>query len=138
MNPDNYLNSRIVITGIGLTAPNGNNLADFRRSYGETYKRQVGREVALDAGASSGRDAGGPAAPLPSPSSLAAAREQNEELWRALDRLPEEYRRVLLLRHQEERSFEEIGAAMNRSANAARKLWARALERLQQEWESLT
>jgi 3-oxoacyl-[acyl-carrier-protein] synthase II len=27
-----YLNSRIVITGIGLTAPNGNNLADFRRA----------------------------------------------------------------------------------------------------------
>src|SRR5262245_21534775 len=26
------LSSRIVITGIGLTAPNGNNLADFRKS----------------------------------------------------------------------------------------------------------
>ena len=32
VNPENFLNSRIVITGIGLTAPNGNNLPDFRRS----------------------------------------------------------------------------------------------------------
>ena len=31
LNPD-FLNSRIVITGIGLASPNGNNLAEFRRS----------------------------------------------------------------------------------------------------------
>jgi DNA-directed RNA polymerase specialized sigma24 family protein len=42
---------------------------------------------------------------------------------------------VLVWRHQEERSFEEIGRLMNRSANAVRKLWARAVQRFQEEWQ---
>jgi RNA polymerase sigma-70 factor (ECF subfamily) len=50
--------------------------------------------------------------------------------------LPDDYRRVIELRYLEEQSFEEIGARMQRSADAARKLWARAVERLQQELES--
>jgi RNA polymerase sigma-70 factor (ECF subfamily) len=51
----------------------------------------------------------------------------------ALDRLPEDYRQVLLLRHQEELPFEEIARVMGRSPNAVQKLWARAVERMQQE-----
>jgi RNA polymerase sigma-70 factor (ECF subfamily) len=63
------------------------------------------------------------------------AHEQAEALRCALERLPDDYRRVLTLRYQEERSFEEIGGLMERSANAARKLFARAVERLQQEMD---
>jgi RNA polymerase sigma-70 factor (ECF subfamily) len=62
--------------------------------------------------------------------------EQSATLERALDRLPEDYRRVIQLRYREERSFEEIAQLMQRSPNAARKLWARAIERLQQELEA--
>jgi RNA polymerase sigma factor (sigma-70 family) len=64
------------------------------------------------------------------------AHEQAEAVQRLLDRLPEDYRQVLRWRYQEGRSIEEIGQLMNRSANAVRKLWARAVERLQQEWDA--
>jgi len=111
-----------------------NNLADFRRLYAATQKRKAGREVPLQAGDSS-RDGGSLAGTEPSPSAMAIGQEQAEELQRVLARLPKDYQQVLLLRHQGEHSFEEIGRRMNRSANAVRKLWARAVERLQEEWE---
>jgi DNA-directed RNA polymerase specialized sigma24 family protein len=40
---------------------------------------------------------------------------------------------VLTLRYQEGQSFEEIAGQMGRSPNAARKLWARAVEALEEE-----
>jgi DNA-directed RNA polymerase specialized sigma24 family protein len=42
---------------------------------------------------------------------------------------------VVRWRYEEQRSFEEIAALLQKMPNAARKLWARALERLQQEME---
>jgi hypothetical protein len=42
---------------------------------------------------------------------------------------------VLLLRYQEARSFEEIGTLMERSGNAARKLWLRALDAWSTSWK---
>jgi RNA polymerase sigma-70 factor (ECF subfamily) len=113
-----------------------NNLADFRRQYRETQKRDAGLELAAPDWQLLARTGAGPVADQPSPSKEAIAREQAEALQRTLDRLPEDYRRVLVWRHQEERSFEEIGRLMNRSANAVRKLWARAVQRFQEEWES--
>ena len=111
-----------------------NNLATFARNYRQTAKRAVGREVPLPAPDSS-RAEGGPAADDPSPSSLVMASEAADAFRRTLERLPEDYRLALLLRHLEELPFEEIGRRLNRSANAARKLWARALEMLHEEWE---
>ena len=111
------------------------NLTDFTRLYRSTDKRQVGREVPLVAGDSSGRRGPTPGADILSPSGQAMAHEQTAALERALERLPEDYRRVLTLRYLEGRSFAEIGRLMQRSANAARKLWTRAVERLQQELE---
>jgi RNA polymerase sigma-70 factor (ECF subfamily) len=110
-----------------------NNLANFTRSYRETEKRHVGREVALAADNSHGGPAATVRAPTPTPSVEAMANEQALALQRALARLPEDYRKVLCWRYQEQRSFEEIAGLLNKSPNAARKLWARALERLQQE-----
>jgi RNA polymerase sigma-70 factor (ECF subfamily) len=111
-----------------------NNLAHLTRHYRDTQKRQLAREVPL---------AEAPFAELQhllasaegSPSTQALAREQAEALDRALERLPEHYRQVLLLRHQEQLSFEAIGQRLVRSAEAARKLWARAVEQLQQDLE---
>ena len=108
-------------------------MADFGRRYLGTTKRRIGREVALDPGQSSGEMRVGVAAGSPSPSAEAMAHEQDQALQEALARLPEDYRRVIELRYQEDRSFEEIGQRMQRSAEAARKLWARAVERLQNE-----
>ena len=65
---------------------------------------------------------------------LPAARAGSGE---ALGRLSDVYRQVITWRYQEERSFEEIGQLLRRSPEAARKLWARAIERLQEELEAL-
>ncbi len=112
-----------------------NNLADFTRQYRDTAKRQIGQEVRLDGGDSSAERGGGLAAALPSPSGEAVAHEQAEAVRRAVERLPEGYRRVLVLRYQEERSFEEIGDLLDLTANAARKLLLRAVERVRRELE---
>jgi RNA polymerase sigma-70 factor (ECF subfamily) len=110
------------------------NVADAARRL-NTGKRQVQREVPLPGDASSVRD-GGLSADGPSPSSAAGAAEQGAALERALGRLPEEYRRVLALRYQDDLPFDEIGRRMDRSANAARKLWLRAVQRLRQEMDA--
>jgi RNA polymerase sigma-70 factor (ECF subfamily) len=111
-------------------------LSKFQRQYRGTKKRQVGREVALEASNLAREQDGGPRAGVLTPSDEAIEREEDEALQRALFRLPEDYRRVILLRHHEGRSLEEIGQLMQRSAEAVRKLWARAVERLHEEIES--
>jgi RNA polymerase sigma-70 factor (ECF subfamily) len=110
-----------------------NNVANFTRQYRERAKREVGREVPLEAGGSSHKRGAGLAADTISPSGQAVAHEQAEALARALERLPPDYRQVLALRHEEQLTFEEIGQKMQRTANAARMLWLRAVERLQKE-----
>jgi RNA polymerase sigma-70 factor, ECF subfamily len=104
----------------------------LRRRYRETQKRRLTREVAL-AGDSSDGPAGGLAANMTSPSGQAMEHEQDQALQAALDRLPEDYRRVITLRYEEQLPFEEIGRLLQRSPDAARKLWARAVERLHEE-----
>jgi RNA polymerase sigma-70 factor (ECF subfamily) len=59
--------------------------------------------------------------------------DQAEALRQALQRLPEDYRQVILFRYQEQRSFEEIGQLLGRTSTAARLLWQRSVKRLQQE-----
>jgi RNA polymerase sigma-70 factor (ECF subfamily) len=113
-----------------------NNLADFVRHYRGTNKRQIDREVSLEGGNSSAERGGGLAGPLPSPSEAVMAREQAEALRRVLDRLPEDYRRVLVWRYQEERSLNEIGSLLGLTPNAARKLLLRAVERVNRELQS--
>jgi RNA polymerase sigma-70 factor (ECF subfamily) len=112
-----------------------NNLADFTRLYRATDKRQVGREVMLDAGTSSTAPTAEPAGDTPTPSAQAMEQEQARAIQQALERLPDDYRLVLRYRYEEERSFEDIGRLMNLSPNAARKLWLRAIKRLRQESE---
>jgi DNA-directed RNA polymerase specialized sigma24 family protein len=49
-----------------------------------------------------------------------------------LAQLPEPQQQIVRLRSYEDLSFEEAGRCMGRSAEAARKLWGRAIEQLQQ------
>jgi RNA polymerase sigma-70 factor (ECF subfamily) len=112
------------------------NVANFSRRYRGTEKRHIGREVGLDQAQVAGSAGAELAADVPSPSSEAMAREQAEKIQRLLERLPPDYGRVIVLRNQERRSFEEIGQLMGRSADAARRLWSRAIERLQQDLEA--
>jgi RNA polymerase sigma-70 factor (ECF subfamily) len=110
-----------------------NNLVSFARRYRDADKRDIRREVDLQAGDSAAERGGGLAGTMATPSRQAMAQEQAEAIQRALERLPDDYRLVILLRYQEERSFEEIGRLMDLSPNAARKLWLRAVKRLQHE-----
>ena len=111
-------------------------LANFARRYRQTQKRGLGREVALASGDSSSSGTDNLAGDTPTPSREAMAREHVEALERVLDRLPADYRQVIALRYQDELSFEEIGRIMERSADAVRKLWWRALGRLRDELEA--
>lgn len=110
-----------------------NNVANFTRRY-LAGKRDLGREVSL-ADADSERSEPGLADSGLTPSTQAVEREQAESMWLALAQLPDDYRQVLILRFQEGRSFDEIGVLMNRTPQAARKLWSRAMDRLRQQWE---
>jgi RNA polymerase sigma-70 factor, ECF subfamily len=114
------------------------NAGAFTRRYRATTKRAVEREVALDADGSSAAIGLDLARSSLTPSGVAIKNEQTEALCRALERLPEDYRRVVDLRFQEQRSFEEIGRLTGRSADAARKVWSRAVERLREECEGQT
>lgn len=71
-----------------------------------------------------------------SPLSEAIQRENDRRLQLALQRLPPHYRQAIALRNLHRQSFDEIGAALGRSADAARKLWVRAVEALRTELAS--
>jgi len=64
------------------------------------------------------------------PSQNACKREQAVLLADALDRLPEDYREVIVLRHLEGLPFAEVAVRMGRSLDSVDKLWVRALGRL--------
>jgi RNA polymerase sigma-70 factor (ECF subfamily) len=106
-----------------------NNAANVRRHYLDADKRDVRREVTLDDTASVAPQITPPAATDP-PSAEARAQEDADQLRRALDQLPETARQVVRWRNYERCSFEEIGQRLGRSAEAARKVWARAIEQL--------
>src|SRR6516165_7198073 len=105
-----------------------NNVHNFTRRFRGTDKRAIDGEVALRRdGSSEGVGVAAPPAATPSPGAQAMQQEMAQALEQALARLPVDYRKVIELRFLEERSFEEIGRLTNRSPDAARKLWARAI-----------
>ena len=67
-----------------------------------------------------------------SPSQQASRREQAVLLADALERLPEDYREVIVLRHLEGLPFPEVSRRMGRSLDSVEKLWVRGLARLRQ------
>jgi RNA polymerase sigma-70 factor (ECF subfamily) len=110
-------------------------LAHEIRRYHGTAKRDITQEVSLEAqlAQSSQRLGSLLAESGPTPSQQAARRELDVLLADVLARLPDDYREVLLLRHIEGLSYDDIAQRMNRSAGAVRMLWVRALSRLRRE-----
>jgi RNA polymerase sigma-70 factor (ECF subfamily) len=107
-------------------------LADLVRRFCGTQGRDVRLEQALqvELDQSSGVLDLGLVSPLSSPSQRAVRHEQAMWLAQALERLPTDYRDVLVLHHLEECDFTEVARRMGRSVEAVKKLWARALARL--------
>jgi RNA polymerase sigma-70 factor (ECF subfamily) len=99
------------------------NLSNFHRRYRSTARRSVAREVPAASSYLPARQT--------SPARAVEQEDQFQLLQELIHTLPKEYNRVLTYWY-EEKSFEEIGALMGRSTNAARMLWMRAVQRLQE------
>lgn len=69
----------------------------------------------------------------PTPSEMVRTQESNKHVWQAVRRLPSDYQTVIELRQRLELSFVEIGERMQRSPDAVRMLWGRALVALGKE-----
>jgi RNA polymerase sigma-70 factor (ECF subfamily) len=109
-----------------------NKLNKLHERYFNVQKRQVRRERSLDDSDDGPLRDVLPAAEAP-PSSEAIRNEEARLVGRALKRLPEAQRNVLVWRHWEGATFAEMGRRLGRSEDAARMLYGRAMERLQEE-----
>jgi RNA polymerase sigma-70 factor (ECF subfamily) len=109
-----------------------NRLALVARHYRDTDKRKIDLEVPcgdpIDGGLWTTL-----VSQSTTPGARVARRESEAALRRALDALPEDYRRTVVWHQYDGLKFEEIGERLGRSAEAARKLWSRALFRLAEE-----
>jgi len=60
--------------------------------------------------------------------------EQSLLLAAALDALPNDYRKGLLMRHFDNLSYAEIAKSLDRTESATRMIWVRALTKLRQTY----
>ena len=111
------------------------NLANLLRRYFGTQGRDIRleRDLAVHLDQSSQFVDQGLIDRETSPSQQAARREQAVLLADALERLPQDYREVIILRHFEGLPFPEVSRRMDRSLDSVEKLWVRGLARLRHE-----
>jgi len=107
-------------------------LANIVRRFYRTRRRDVRleRKLANDLDRSSQALEQSLAAPGSTPSQRAARREQVVLLAEALERLPDDYREVIILHHLEGLKFPEVARRMGRSIDSVKNLWARGLAQL--------
>lgn len=108
------------------------NLLNFRRQYLDTAKRDADREISL--GSSHLKFTLGEK--VPSPSRVVMQAELAASLQIARQALSPLYQEIIELRSVRQLPFEEISRRLDRSADACRKLWCRAIEALQAELHS--
>lgn len=107
-----------------------NNVVDAVRHYELSQKRDAGREVRLvDRSTSSNRESLPVCTRLPDGSAI--RREDVAAVTRALAMLPPDHRELIEMRYWQGLSFAGIGARLDRSADAVRKMWYRAVENLE-------
>jgi RNA polymerase sigma-70 factor (ECF subfamily) len=112
-----------------------NHISDVGRRY-RTDKRDAGREVSLEVGDSGQRLCDQLPAPDPTPVQYLLGQEDRQRVRAAIELLPGPYAQVLLLRQRDGLPFEEVGHRLGRSAESARKLFGRALQRFRAALES--
>ena len=101
--------------------------------YRGVAKRAADREVTRNQRPDTGQIVGA----HPSPSQVAIAAELKELALRAMARLPDDYREVLRLAREEHLTLRQIAVRMNRSREAIKKLYGRALLRFTEAFEKL-
>ncbi len=109
-------------------------LAQLIRKYCATEARNIRLEVSIeqDLDSSSARLAQGLESPGSSPSESLSRREELTHLANMLERLPSDYRAVILLRQIDGLSFGEISSRLGRSEDSVQKLWVRGLQSLRE------
>lgn len=107
-------------------------LAQLIRRYCVTEARNIRLEISIeqDLDSSSARLAQGLAGSGFSPSESVVRREELTILANMLERLPADYRTVILLRQIDGLSFGEISSRLGRSEDSVQKLWVRGLQAL--------
>ena len=112
-------------------------LALTLRRYLGTRGRDVNleRELGAQLDQSSQAMDGGLVASTSTPSQHVSKREQAVLLANALDKLPGDYREVIILRHLEALPFAEVAGRMGRSEDSVQKLWVRALASLRRSMD---
>jgi RNA polymerase sigma-70 factor (ECF subfamily) len=123
---DDYLATRPMPFHLWLMRAAHQRITKAERRHLQTAKRQIDREVPLP-DRSSLQLVAGIAADRHSPSSVAARREIARQVRRALARLPERDREVIMLRNFDEFSNGEVSCLLEISHEAAKKRYARAL-----------
>jgi RNA polymerase sigma factor (sigma-70 family) len=76
------------------------------------------------------------AAPEPLPAEQAVTREEEELLWRAVERIPETYREPLILYYRERQSVESVARALELSEDATKQRLSRGRKLLESELAS--
>jgi RNA polymerase sigma-70 factor (ECF subfamily) len=110
-----------------------NDLLEAGRSYRGTAMRNVGREIPIDGDSRLNQPPIEIRNNQDTPSVGAAETELETVLYAAMSRLSKEHQQVLRLRNWQQLPFADIGSEMNRTPDAARKLWSRAVLQLQRE-----
>ncbi len=105
-----------------------NDLREAHRHFKGVSKRQIDRESPLDDGRRIGSSMPDMAI---TPGTNAVRNEEAALLKKGLQTLTAEHRTVIELRNWQQLTFSQIGEQMDRSEDAARKLWARAVLQLQ-------
>jgi RNA polymerase sigma-70 factor (ECF subfamily) len=113
------------------------NLATVARDFSRD-KRAVAREQSLEQflEQSASNIAGVLAGDDSSPSQRAVREENAVQIAQALDRLPDNQREAIVLRHFEDRSLEQIGAALGCSSAAVAGLIYRGLKSLRRHFDA--
>jgi RNA polymerase sigma-70 factor (ECF subfamily) len=111
-----------------------NEVRRLQRDY-HRDRRNIDREQRLGTNLSEDSPGYVPADQQKTPRSQVIANERQQLFERAMEHLPDDYRRVIQLRSLERLSFKEVAAAMDRSHDSVTKLWYRAIMKLQQELE---
>ena len=106
------------------------------RKYRGTDKRNVGREFPIDGIEDSSKQIqlGDPSC---TPSTEAVNNEQFQIVVKVLKQMNDLDRQVIEMRNWQELSFEEIGIVIGKTDDASRKIWSRAIVKLEQELNRL-
>jgi RNA polymerase sigma-70 factor (ECF subfamily) len=104
------------------------------RHYLGTQQRDVRLEQQLvhELDQSSASLDGGLMANQSTPSEQVVRREQSALLAAAIERLPDDWRQLVILRHLEGLTFPEVATRMGRTLDSVKKQWPRALLGLRQ------